>query len=543
LGTPSYPPPSDPRVFAARLHANLAPAVLAAWRSKALSFFPGEAASHLMSALVHLGKGTEKLPERVAHHLDRERLERERSAGRASRGARSVGERLEAMIDRADREARGGVGSVAARPSRPPPPPFTPSPSMTASIAEMGFSEAQARAALVAVRGRSIELAMDWLFSHPNEARIADEEAAAAAAAPPAVAAASAGDAGAGGGAAAAVDGSGAAVDAAVAAVDVATTPAATPAAADPASPADAATPPAEDGDAELVRALHMSMRDEEEVDAEVPAAPEKPDRPEKAREDETPKETAPAVPDPPAPRVALPRPDELLEPILALSRANPSMAYSGAKLLARELRRAPADVKRNTMEMLVAALATDDETDLDLAVRLLVLVLVAEPAARRDAFLADAPRRLLERLERFLAERKKLAAAISGSAKATADDAADTAAGALAVTPGWATGSFLALHKLAEWRARLPLESARAPHDSAAQVMFRKKLGVPGGYLDPSTRRRRRRRAFVSWSSPPSAAARRRAVASRTARRSRARALRTRRLAACRRRCSCSCT
>ena len=495
LGTPSYPPPSDPRVFAARLHANLAPAVLAAWRSKALSFFPGEAASHLMSALVHLGKGTEKLPERVAHHLDRERLERERSAGRASRGARSVGERLEAMIDRADREARGGVGSIAARPSRPPPPPFTPSPSMTASIAEMGFSEAQARAALVAVRGRSIELAMDWLFSHPNEARIADEEAAAAAAAPPAVAAASAGDAGTGGGAAAAVDGSGAAVDAAVAAVDVATTPAATPAAADPASPADAATPPAEDGDAELVRALQMSMRDEEEVDAEVPAAPEKPDRPEKGREDEPPKETAPAVPDPPAPRVALPRPDELLEPILALSRANPSMAYSGAKLLARELRRAPADVKRNTMEMLVAALATDDETDLDLAVRLLVLVLVAEPAARRDAFLADAPSRLLERLERFLAERKKLAAAISGSAKTkataddAADDAADTAAGALAVTPGWATGSFLALHKLAEWRARLPLESARAVHDSAAQLMFREKLGVPGGYLDPSTR------------------------------------------------------
>ena len=69
-GTPGYPPPSDPRVFAARLHANLAPAVLAAWRSKALTAFPGEAASHLMSALVHFGKGTEKLPERVAHYLD-----------------------------------------------------------------------------------------------------------------------------------------------------------------------------------------------------------------------------------------------------------------------------------------------------------------------------------------------------------------------------------------------------------------------------------------------------------------------------------------
>ena len=257
LKTPSYPPPSDPRVFAARLHANLAPAVLAAWRSKALTAFPGEAASHLMAALALFGKGTEKLPERVAHYLERERHERERSAGGGSRSARP-GAGLSDANDAARRflqsrglEVRGGAaGSGVARPARPPPPPFTPSPSMTASIMEMGFSEAQARAALVAVRGRSIELAMDWLFSHPNEARIADEEAAAAAAAPPPAAAGGAGDAGAGGGAAAAVDGSGAAVDAAVAAVDVAATPAATAAAtaAEPASPAEAATPPPRTG-------------------------------------------------------------------------------------------------------------------------------------------------------------------------------------------------------------------------------------------------------------------------------------------------------
>ena len=46
---------------------------------------------------------------------------------------------------------------------------------MTASIREMGFSEAQARAALVAVRGRSIEMAMEWLFTHPAEAQAADD--------------------------------------------------------------------------------------------------------------------------------------------------------------------------------------------------------------------------------------------------------------------------------------------------------------------------------------------------------------------------------
>ena len=82
-------------------------------------------------------------------------------------------------------------------------------------------------------------------------------------------------------------------------------------------------------------------------------------------------------------------------------------MAYSGAKLLARELRRAPADFKAFAMEKLITALVTDDETRLDLVVRLLVLVMVAEPAVRRDAALSNAPLVLLERLERFLAERK----------------------------------------------------------------------------------------------------------------------------------------
>ena len=240
LKSPSYPPPSDPRASSRVCTRTWRPRPSGVALAEGAHGVPGGGgvAPDGRARRALFGKGTEKLPERVAHYLERERHERERSAGGGSRSARP-GAGLSDANDAARRflqsrglEVRGGAaGSGVARPARPPPPPFTPSPSMTASIMEMGFSEAQARAALVAVRGRSIELAMDWLFSHPNEARIADEEAAAAAAAPPPAAAGGAGDAGAGGGAAAAVDGSGAAVDAAAAAVDVAATPAATAAA------------------------------------------------------------------------------------------------------------------------------------------------------------------------------------------------------------------------------------------------------------------------------------------------------------------------
>ena len=56
-------------------------------------------------------------------------------------------------------------------------PPFSPSPEMTSSIVEMGFSRAQARVALVAIVGQSIELAMEWLLTHPEEAAEADANA------------------------------------------------------------------------------------------------------------------------------------------------------------------------------------------------------------------------------------------------------------------------------------------------------------------------------------------------------------------------------
>jgi hypothetical protein len=167
-------------------------------------------------------------------------------------------------------------------------------------------------------------------------------------------------------------------------------------------------------------------------------------------------------------------------------------MAYSGAKLLARELRRAPADVKAFAMEKLITALVTDDETRLDLVVRLLVLVMVAEPAVRRDAALSDAPRVLLERLERFLAERKKRAAVTQkkprgGKRRTAAEDATRARSRS---RRGGPRGSYLALHKLSEWRD-IPRPYVRGDGGDASDVPGCEKLGSPDGYLDAATRAR----------------------------------------------------
>ena len=160
-------------------------------------------------------------------------------------------------------------------------------------------------------------------------------------------------------------------------------------------------------------------------------------------------------------------------------------MAYSGAKLLARELRRAPADFKAFGMEAHHRA-GDGRQTRLDLVVRLLVDGRRA--AVRRDAALSNAPLVLLERLERFLAERKKQAA-VTRPRGETADAAEDAAAGALAVTPGWATGSFLALQKLSEW-----CSVGVGTEAMTATFPGWEKLGSPDGYLDAATRPRRGR-------------------------------------------------
>ena len=53
--------------------------------------------------------------------------------------------------------------------STPPPARYVPSPDMMRAITEMGFSAGHAHHAITAVRGRSIESAMEYLFTHPMD--------------------------------------------------------------------------------------------------------------------------------------------------------------------------------------------------------------------------------------------------------------------------------------------------------------------------------------------------------------------------------------
>ncbi|XP_023746600.1 E3 ubiquitin-protein ligase UPL2 [Lactuca sativa] len=62
------------------------------------------------------------------------------------------------------------VSSTGSRPSGPPPNETT-----ISTIVEMGFSRARAEEALRQVGSNSVELAMEWLFSHPEEVQEDDE--------------------------------------------------------------------------------------------------------------------------------------------------------------------------------------------------------------------------------------------------------------------------------------------------------------------------------------------------------------------------------
>jgi hypothetical protein len=497
---PTYPPQKDPRVFAARLHETLAPAVLAAWRSTALRTFPPDASARLMETLVHLGKGVSVLPERVAQWMERERNGSTPGSRELSRhtlfsgvGARGVGPAGASGGTAGTASGAGGalradelgrwVTDTARRvaETRAPaqrPTPFVPSPTMTSSICEMGFSEPQARAALIAVRGRSIEIAMDWLFSHPAEAGRADEEAAAAAATPTATATPASREL------PPPADETQAAVDAIESDLDatfrlsleaatadveahmgafnsageaamrairnvteaVATSSAAAGATQIAASP-PTLTPTEPDPDAELMRALEMSMADEETVALAPGRSPEK-----KKQKTESPRPEVPnaaEVPQPIQPPVApaLPKPTELLGPILALSGTNPSMVFSGAKLLARELRRASdtdrVEAVRRMVELIRDGDAANGSGALDSLVHFFVLVLVSEPKARKDAANAGAVELLLQRVTIFLTSREHVCW----------HDVHNSKPGDAAVCPKWVTGCFLALHKLSEWR------------------------------------------------------------------------------------------
>eukprot|EP01018_Ginkgo_biloba_P030617 Gb_17424 [translate_table: standard] len=68
-------------------------------------------------------------------------------------------------------KATGGVSDVPFRALGPPP-----DESVIAMIVEMGFSRSRAEEALRRVGSNRVEMAMDWLFSHPEEALQEDDE-------------------------------------------------------------------------------------------------------------------------------------------------------------------------------------------------------------------------------------------------------------------------------------------------------------------------------------------------------------------------------
>ena len=136
---------SDAKSFLEELHRVLKPAVLAAWNSPALEECPGETLVILMSVLEHLGRGPPA-------------------------SGKSAGETPSPTGAATRRVTRAGAHRLAPRRRRDESPSalrrlLVPSPTMTASIREMGFSEAQARAALV--RGsRSIHRDGDGVALH-----------------------------------------------------------------------------------------------------------------------------------------------------------------------------------------------------------------------------------------------------------------------------------------------------------------------------------------------------------------------------------------
>ena len=425
-------PAASAQAFAKHVHATFAKSVMQAWESKYLSHCPEQPASSLMTALQHLGEGTSKV------------------AGGAG-GGRATVPSAEADVQAAMRGLHDTMGALeglnaalaapaAARP--PPPPPFSPSPEMTSSIVEMGFSHAQARAALVAVRGQSIELAMEWLFTHPEQAAEADAEAAAAEAPtepPPAAAA----------------DGAEApAAETPAAETPAAETPAAeTPTAETPAAETTTSPPPtaSADADADMMRALAMSMGEEEEIEA----AAEK----EKAEDEEAKKEeSAPAKP-PPLPEPldvdpsSLPSPAAMIPPLLRLSERNEAMAFAGADLLVKAFKRADGDARTSAVRALVQAVRSqsaqlkygdDEETHakrLCTAVHLLALVLVEDPDARDPAAEEDVVDLALATLEEFQA------------ARAADPETGKPSECGKAMMPWWASGMLLVLDTMSQWR------------------------------------------------------------------------------------------
>ena len=398
--------------FADALHAAMLPALMKVWNSGRIKSCPTQVLVVLMAAMRHLRDGTG-------------RVDAFEGPPRRSRGASGAAARL-----------LGGL----APPPPPPPPPFDPSPTMMASIQEMGFSEPQARAALVAVRGQSIEIAMEWLFTHPEEATAADEAAATAA-------------------------------------------NAATPA--PPAETKEEETKeeeitPSQD---ELAKAMAMSMDEAETADAAAPVSAE-------PKIELIPQEDliADGLPATACLRTLLDRdcamPDaaDLIEPMMDICQVNEDMAFPCVTLFKAAVGPAKEPEQKSAMTKILRMVVTafDAETfsepDLYTNARFLALLLsdrngLREIAAAVDDFnvpssepsgvqaaragrvdtnmLVDFTDRVLCALERFLAEHEE-----SGSA----------------VMPKWFSTLVLVIHAVAQWRGVKPMEFDKNSNEWSAK-------------------------------------------------------------------------
>ena len=199
------------------------------------------------------------------------------------------------------------------------------------------------------------------------------------------------------------------------------------------------------------MRALEMSMAEEEDVDADEDGEEPPACRRHRGRRSVTsPPDDAPSR-----------TPSKLLPTILHLAVRNEAMLHPGAKLLTREMgsvdrsgRVAAVAILSRTISAPPAQLARETPTrptrrGFARRVHLLALLLVADPIATSDVAeegLADV---VLGHLETFLTARE--------------------ASGGDAAIPEWASGLLLITHALARWRPPTEKEKTKLDEENVA--------------------------------------------------------------------------
>lgn len=151
-GQPLVPPAKEPLQFVQQLHSDILGAVLPLWSHPKAAYIP----SNVLTALVRVLQTCAQGPSHATLVL---------------------------------RYSQGRQAPPAARVQPQP------DPQLVQQIIDMGFSQARAEEALRRVGAHSIELAMDWLFTHPEEPAAPAAAAGDAAGAPANAAAAAAAEA------------------------------------------------------------------------------------------------------------------------------------------------------------------------------------------------------------------------------------------------------------------------------------------------------------------------------------------------------------